>query len=461
MAYYPTETDDTIAAIATPIGKGAISIIRVSGNKALSILSLVFEPASKFKNLKKSYLIGNIISDNKVIDKVVVWVKKGKNSYTGEDLVEVNCHGNPIITNLILDLIISKGARVAGPGEFTLRAFLNNKLDLIQAEAINDLINASSYSSIELSINNILGRLSDKIRTINESLKKILVNIEVALDHSEEDFIPYDPKFLKNEIYQIILNIDKFIESYKIGKELKHGISLSIIGKANVGKSSLFNLLIKRDKAIISHIAGTTRDVVEEYVEIDDFPIKLLDTAGIKKIAGHIEKEALKRTYKSIKSSNILLVLFDNSEELTNHDYLLAKEISQLECYKLIIINKCDLRQKINLNQLKNMFSDKEMIKISVSRETGIKKIEKKIVKYIKKFDLKNKLIINNLRHKTIFMNTNIYLKNVVQSLKNNYYFDVVASDLKKALNELGKLTGEYTTEKVLDDIFSNFCIGK
>ncbi len=464
MSTYYSETNDTITAIASPSGKGAISIIRVSGPDSISVLSNIFVSSSKGKTRKintSGTYIGFIKANNKIIDQVVVSVKKGPHTFTGEDTVEINCHGNPLISNLILDFTISKGARLADPGEFTYRAFINNKIDLIQAESINDIINAVSYSSVELSISNLKGRLSDKIKGISNSLKDLLISIEVTIDHSDDDYIPEDLTKVNHKIKGVIKEIETLIDSYSIARDIKQGINIAIVGRANVGKSSLFNLLIKRDKSIISHIAGTTRDVVEEYLELESNLIKMIDTAGIKKTKDHIEKEALKKTFRSIKSSDILLLLFDASNKLTRQDIELVKELSESNSYIIIILNKCDLKQVIDEKKLKEMFPKRTALKISVSRETGIKKIEDRIIKFIRSYDVKDKVVINNIRQKNILISTIKSLKHVIESMDNNYYFDIIASDLKKAIDELGKITGQYTTENMLNDIFSNFCIGK
>ncbi len=453
---------DTIAAISSPVGKGAISIIRVSGPMVFKILSKIFKPDFKSKNINKvGILTGNIINGKNVIDHVVILINKKPKTYTGEDLLEIQCHGNPIITNIIMNLLISHGTRMAGPGEFTLRAFLNDKIDLIQAEAINDLITSDTYSSIELALNQLKGELSGKINRIDQFLKKLLINIEVLIDHSEDNFFKTDLKGIKRKVDKIVLEIESLIDSYDIGTQIRKGLNISIIGKANAGKSSLFNLLIKRDKAIISPIPGTTRDVIEEFIELNNCLIKITDTAGLKKAINHIEKEALKRTVQSIEEANILLVLFDNSNRLNKDDTSLLDIIPDNNLFKIIIINKCDLASKTDPGKIRKMFPGNRVLRISVSRETGIKNLEAAIAGYTEKFDIKKNLIISNIRHKNIFISLNKHLKNMIKSIEDNLYYDIICSDLRKAVNELGKITGKYTTENMLEDIFSNFCIGK
>lgn len=461
MYAWHNDTFDTIAAIASPGGKGAISIIRVSGPDTFQLISKIFKPYNKKANIKKQGVyIGRIVHKT-IIDEVMVISRTNKKSYTGEDLIEINCHGNPLITNLILDLVIGKGARLAEKGEFTLRAFLNNKIDLIQAEAINDLINASSYSSAELALNNMKGRLSEKIKEIADSFKNSLIQLEVNIDHSDDDTISFNKKQMQKSIDKQKKQIEQLIASYDIGRDIKQGIQITIAGKANAGKSSLFNLLIRREKAIISHIAGTTRDVVEEHIILHNVSLKLIDTAGLKKTVGHIEKEAIKRTQKAIQRANIILVVCDGSKVMDKQDELLFNEVLQTQAHKIVLINKSDLKQNISIKQIKQAFPEQDIIHVSVSRETNIKLIEEKIISYLKKFDLHNKLIINNIRHKSILIQANQHLDHVTKGFKNEYYYDLIAAELRKALNILGQLIGHYSTEDMLTDIFSHFCIGK
>ncbi len=462
MNNFYSDIHDTIAAISTPVGRGAISIIRLSGSITFGIFKKIFISDLKSQNINNpGTYTGKIVNYNKAVDHVVIMAKKGPKSYTGEDLIEVHCHGNPLITNVILNLLISHGARMAGPGEFTLRAFLNNKIDLIQAEAVNDLIISNTYLSAQIALDYLKGKLSREIDSIDKFLKELLINLEVLIDHCEDNSLSIDLKEIKKKIKNRIIRIDNLINSYDIGEQIKKGINISIVGKTNVGKSSLFNLLIKRDKAIISPTPGTTRDIIEEYIELNNCLIKITDTAGVKEAANFIEKEALKRTARSIKDANILLIMFDNSIKLNKNDLMLAEQVSKSNIYKIIIVNKCELNSKIDFKKVRKLFLESNILRISVSRETGIKKLEHAITAFTEKFDIKKNLIINNIRHKNILINVNKHLNNIIKSIENNFYYDIICSDLRKAVDELGSLTGKYTTENMLEDIFSKFCIGK
>lgn len=460
---YNYNSDETITAIATPLGKGAISIIRITGVKSLMIISGLFQTGNyqKCRINKAGTYIGYIVAEDKIIDQVVLLVKKAPYSFTGEDLVEVHCHGSILITNMLLGLITSRGARLAEPGEFTLRAFLNNKIDLIQAESINDLINTKNISSMEMAVHNLSGRLSQEINAINKDLKELLINIEVRIDHPDEEMDILDTGDILKTVLLIRKKIDHLVHSYKTSQILHKGINIGIIGKANVGKSSLFNLLIKRDKSIISHIPGTTRDVVEEYIEIDHFPIKLIDTAGIKKTLNFIEDEALKRTYQAVKETSILFMVFDYSKALSRDDKILLDYIKDYKGHKLILLNKADLPKKLATDQLKRLLKGNKFINISAIRELNIKKIEDEVRKILDQFHLKEDHIISNVRQRDILVKTSNHLNNVIESIDQNLPFDIMAVDVKNAVNELGYLTGAYTDEDMLGDIFSHFCLGK
>jgi len=456
-------TEDTITALSTSPGKGAIGIIRISGKETYKILKKIFIPYNKKITLQKpGRYLGKIVNKGRVIDEVLLLTYKAPKSYTGEDLIEIHCHGNMLIVNMILNLLSSFGARPAGPGEFTLRAFLNNKLNLSQAEAINDLINANTYFSVEIALKNLDNHLSNYLNDIMIYLKELVVTFEVSIDHSEDEEKSFlDLMEIKKNLTKIIQKLKLLILSYEKGRLLRQGLNVVLLGKANVGKSSLFNLLIKRDKAIISPLPGTTRDVVEEYIEIDGYPIKIIDTAGFKNESDLIEKEALKRTFNSITTASILLVLFDNSSKFDENDILVIENVKKANSPFILILNKCDLKTRMDLKKIKKYFPKENIYKISVSRETGIKNVENALKNLLKKFDFVNEIIITNLRHKNILQETKFFLEKMIEGIEQNLYYDAIVSDLRKAINTLGQLTGEYTSENILEDIFSHFCIGK
>ncbi len=456
--------NDTIAAISTPIGKGAIGIIRISGEKALTIINSIFvRSALKKVNLiqKPGRYLGYIKFSKRIIDQVIIHFQKAPYSYTGEDLVEINCHGNMLILNAILNSLIQQGARLSYPGEYTYRAVLNKKMDLLRAEAVNDLINATNLLSLEKALQNLSGELSNDIKEIYKRLKNILLNLEVLIDHPEENLNITKPKNVYKEICIIKQKIKKLISSYELSQMYQKGITISIIGQTNVGKSSLFNLLIKRDKSIISHIPGTTRDLVEEYIEINKLPIKLVDTAGFKKPINHIEEQSIKKTEECMRHSQIILMMVDGSKVLTKENISLFQRLKIFSNKKIIIINKSDLKQRININQLKSYNKGESIINISVSRETEIKRLEQIIKKELKKFQFYEQGIVFNIRQKELLIKLDIYLNRVLDNLKKRLYPEIIAVDIRQALNELGVLLGAYTPEDMLKDIFSKFCIGK
>lgn len=461
MRNFDYDVNDTIAAVSTPAGKGAIHIIRVSGAKTLQIIRKIFRPALKSLKFttKPGLYLGYIQFKNQILDQVFITLKHKPRSYTGEDLVEIQCHGNPLITHSILNLLIDQGARSAYPGEFTLRAFLNKKIDLIKAEALNEIINSKNFYSLKISLNQYIGNTLNPITYLIDILKKIIINLEVLLDHPDDIKSTITTKQIKRKLFFILQQIQNLIGTSELRQIYDQGINIIITGSVNVGKSSLFNLMIKRDKSIISHIPGTTRDIIEEYIELNGYPIKLIDTAGIKKAANVIEVSALKKTMESLKNANIILIVFDNSKNLSVNDLKLITHIKKNNIIKIVIINKMDLKNKLSEKKIRKYFIKNKIVKISVSRETGIKDLEKAIVHAIHKIDYLGKNIILNLRQRQILHNAATALKAI---LKNSLTpVDILTEDIKKVLTLLCQLVGEYTTENMLEDIFSNFCVGK
>jgi len=453
--------NDTIVALATPYGKGAISIIRLSGPDSLKILKKIFRCKKDFT--RRGIYKGLIVDGNKIIDEAVVIVYRQPKSFTGEDLVEINCHGGIIITKNILNLCLKHNARLAERGEFSLRAFLNKKIDLVQAEAINDLVNAKSEKFVSVAISTLLGNFSKFINNISNKLKNLLVKLEVSIDHPDEDIEFINKSEIKRDIEEIISIIEEALSTAETGKFLNYGVNIVIVGKANVGKSTLFNLLIKKDKAITSEIPGTTRDAIEEWLDINGVPVKIIDTAGFKFKINKIEDKAILKTEEMINQSDLIIAMLDASVELDDFDIDLINKLNQLKKKIIFVVNKIDLPVKIDYDKFSNLIK-KNFIKISAKTSENISQLEKAIEKLVideKILVKKNDMIITNVRYENLLKESLNNLKNAKEALKGNLTEDLIASDIRRAIKSLEEITGEFTTEELLNSIFSNFCIGK
>lgn len=458
---------DTITALATPHGSGAIAIIRISGKKTFEIIDSVFFD----KNLKPKSLIskkGNtihfgVIAENGIIiDEVLVSVFKSPLSYTGEDSVEISCHGSTYIQQQILQLVLKHGARMANGGEFTLRAFLNGKFDLSQAEAVADLIASNSGLSHQVAMQQMRGGFSSKIKILREHLVNFASLIELELDFSEEDVEFANRDDLKKLIITITGIIEKLISSFEVGNVIKNGIPVAIVGKPNAGKSTLLNVLLEDDRAIVSDIPGTTRDTIEDEMVIDGVLFRFIDTAGIRTTSDIIEQIGVNKAFDAIKKSAIVIYLFD-AHELSSGDLKLEIDLikefignSQL----LIVANKIDVE---NVEDLQKEFTSFEpLIYISAKESKNISGLRKKLVSL---FDSRTvnttETIVTNARHSDALKRSNTALHKVLKGLNENIAGDLLALDVRYALDELGSITGEVTNEDLLDSIFTRFCIGK
>lgn len=453
---------DTIAIISSPQGQGAISIIRVTGNEAHKVLEKIFRPKVKRKKysdleVHKNYL-GIIQDKDEIIDEVIISKLEKPNSFTGEDMVEIFCHGSTYIQNRIMELLSDKGIRAANAGEFSLRSYMNGKMDLIQAEGISDLISSNSKTSHKIAINQMRGGVSSEIKKMRDELLNLTSLIELELDFSEEDveFASRD-KFLS-----LLNNVEKFIselvDSFKYGNALKDGIPVSIVGAPNVGKSTLLNSILNEDKAITSPIAGTTRDIIEDTFNIKGKLFRFIDTAGIRKTDDEIEKIGIARTLESIDKSEIILYLIDS----TTCDKDIGIEIDELNKLKkkyeeksiILILTKADLVKK----QIKR--SELNPILINTKEQKDVNYLKNKIIENLNQ-NFSNKLIITNSRHYSALSLAKKEINNVKEGLKNNIPSDLLTVDLKQVLYHLGEVTGEVTNDEVLSNIFSRFCIGK
>jgi tRNA modification GTPase len=444
---------DTICAISTPVGIGGIAIVRISGNMAIPIIKKMFP--SFPEKLQSHKLYYGFIIDNfsgKELDEVLVSVMKAPKSYTREDVVEINCHGGYIIAREVLEVLLKNGCRIAEPGEFTKRAFLNGRIDLSQAEAIQELISAKSKKAYEISEKNLKGFFKDKVNELKDTLSDILSEIESNLDFfDDEDIVNRDE--LKEKLSEILNRTEKIIKSFHTTKKYFYGINLVIIGPPNAGKSSLLNYILKKERAIISEIPGTTRDTIEEDVFINNIPVRLIDTAGIRDASDEIEAEGVKRAFEKTEEADIVIYLFDISKGLSKTDYEFLEKIKDKDV--LIVGNKVDLVKEDKVTE--TYFS------ISIKKNINMDMLEKLIFEKITESDkfLEDELVITNIRHFEIFKNFHQKIKTTLETLDFGNPLDMISYDINDALTELGKLTGEVTNEDILDKIFSNFCIGK
>jgi tRNA modification GTPase len=457
--------EDTITALATKAGESAVNIIKISGKNSIEIAQKIFKSKSqkKLKELKTySMIYGNIYDDkDEIIDEVLISIMKAPHSYTREDVVEINCHGGIAAVNKILDLVIKYGARLAEPGEFTKRAFINGRIDLTQVEAIADIIYAKTETSLKIAANNLKGILSQEIKNIRKNLLELIVDIEASIDFTEEDIeiISYDEmlkrvKFISNKLRELIKNEEK-------GEIIKNGIKVSIIGKPNVGKSSLLNLIIKKDKAIVTPIPGTTRDAVEEILYLNGIPVIMTDTAGIRESKNIIEKIGVNKSMSEIERSDILIVVIDNSRILTKEDMEILKKTKEKK--HIVCINKIDKKSKIDKAEIQKYIDKRFILEVSALKNTGINKLEEKIKDLTigkDRFEIEEKIIINK-RQKITIQKAKEAMDNAISAIKNKLSEEFPALDLRNAYNLLGEIIGENTNEDILNGIFKKFCIGK
>ena len=453
---------DTIAAISTPRGEGGIGIVRISGSDSLCILTKIFKPISKkevgeLRNFSINY--GHLYDGEELVDEVLVSIMKGPNTYTKEDIVEINCHGGFLITEKVLELVLKNGARIAELGEFTRRAFLNGRLDLTQAEAVIDLIHGKTDKSISLSLNQLRGDLREQIDVLKKQLLDVSAHVNVVLDYPEEgidDPLPHD---LVDNLHNVVNTTDALIKSYNKGKMIKEGIKTAIVGKPNVGKSSLLNSVLREERAIVTHVAGTTRDVIEEVVNLNGIPLVLVDTAGIRKTDDLVENIGVEKSKELIEKADLVLFVVDNSRELDEEDLRIHDRINADKVIGLI--NKTDIESKLDVTPLTKI---KKWIKISALEKIGIDSMEKEIYSYVisgQIEDSSQKLVITNVRHKSALEKTKQAVENIFETIEMGLPMDLIAVDLKEALDSLSEVTGEISNEDLLDHIFSNFCVGK
>ena len=454
----------TIVSISTAPGIGGIGIIRMSGENTFGILDKIFVQKNK-QNINdiKGYSMkyGHIIDNGEIIDEVLVSYFKAPKSYTTEDMCEINSHGGNVIEKKILELCLKNGAILAEPGEFTKRAFLNGRIDLAQAESVIDVINAKSYREAKSGIKQLEGFLSNKIKEIKQEILDVLVNIEVTIDYPEYDIPEVQENEIKDMLKSVGAKLEKLEKSFDNGRIIKEGIKTAIIGKPNAGKSSLLNAILNEDRAIVTDIAGTTRDTIEEYVNVKGIPLRLVDTAGIRRTADIVEKIGVEKSIEKANEADLIIAIFDSSKNLDAEDLEILKLIKNKKA--IILLNKSDLNVVIDENDKRLRDVTQNILKISALNKTGIEELYDKISEMfnLNEINLDNEVLITNVRHKNLISKAIENVKMANETLNNNMPIDIITIYIKQILDDLGEITGDEVTEDVINEIFSKFCLGK
>lgn len=456
----------TIVAISTAPNVGGIGIVRISGEDCFDIINKIFKAKNK-KNIEdiNGYTMqyGTILNpeNSKVIDEVLVSYFKSPKSYTTENMCEINSHGGMIILKEILDLVLKNGATLAKPGEFTERAFENGRIDLIQAEAVIDLINSKSKKEAEASINQLEGFLSNQIKLIREKILKLMVNIEVSIDYPEYDIDEVSYENAKTVLEDAKNDLEKLLDTFENGKIIKEGIKTAIIGTPNAGKSSLLNKLLREERAIVTEYAGTTRDSIEEQIIIDGIPFRIIDTAGIRQTDNEIEKIGIKKSKEIASGSDLIIAIFDGSKNLDDNDKEILKYIENKKA--IIIINKIDLKQQNTERDILSFCKDKKALKLSLKENIGINELYSELVNMfnINEINIDGENIITNERHKNLIEKAINCLNEAINSINNNLPIDIISINIKEILENLAQITGENVSEDIIKEIFSKFCLGK
>lgn len=457
---------DTIAAISTPPGEGAIGIVRLSGDDAVAIVDRLYQAGSKRLADVASHTInyGHIYNPktNEMIDEVMVSIMRAPKTFTREDVVEINCHGGVVSVNRLLQAILQNGARMAEPGEFTKRAFLNGRIDLSQAEAVMDLIRAKTDRAMDVALRQLDGDLSNLIRNIRQIILNTLAEVEVNIDYPEYDDVEeVTTKLLMEKTIEVKGHVEQLLHTAKQGKILREGLETAIIGRPNVGKSSLLNRLIREEKAIVTDIAGTTRDTIEEYVNVNGVPLKLVDTAGIRETEDVVERIGVERSRKALQEADLILLLLNQSEELSPEDIALLEASQQMN--RIILLNKSDLEARVTPADLANWSEPEKVISTSMLDQVGLDLLEKQISEmfFAGETGEQDATYISNVRHIALLNDTVAALEEVLSGIEADMPVDLVQIDFTHAWELLGEITGDTVQDELLTQLFSQFCLGK
>lgn len=455
---------DTIAAISTPIGEGAIGIVRLSGAEAIDIAKKLYQGADLSKVKSHTIHYGKVVEPESghLVDEVMTTVMLAPRTYTREDVVEINCHGGMVAVNRVLELLLENGARLAEPGEFTKRAFLNGRIDLSQAEGVMDLIRAKTDKAMSVAVHQVEGRLSTLIQKLRNELIETIAQVEVNIDYPEYDDVEEMTHELMNtKTADVLKEINRLLQVARQGKILREGIKTGIIGRPNVGKSSLMNTLVQETKAIVTEIPGTTRDTIEEYVNVRGVPLQLIDTAGIRETEDIVEKLGVERSHQVLKESDLLLFVLNYNESITEDDRKLFEAIKGLQT--IIILNKTDLPKKINLKDMKELAKDRPIIPMSVLEDEGIDELEKAIADlfYAGEVETGDFTYVSNARHIQLLKEARRHLKEAREALALGTPLDLVQIDITRSWELLGEIIGDTASEALIDQLFSQFCLGK
>lgn len=455
--------DDTIAAISTPFGEGGISIIRISGPEAFSLTDRIFQGDVRPSESPSHRVLHGRIRDpenSDVLDDVLLILMRAPSTYTAENVVEINCHGGILVTRRILQTVLNCGARLAEPGEFTKRAFLNGRIDLAQAEAVLDIIRSRTPTGLTKGLEQLAGNLSKKIEDLRGLLIEILAQLEVAVDFSDSDIQPIQRDQLQASLKETLRSVEMLIETSDTGRLVREGAKLAIVGQPNVGKSSLLNALLMEDRAIVSSVPGTTRDTIEEWLNIDGFPLKIIDTAGLGSSEGEVEKEGERRAVDRLEGADLVLFMVDGSMPLDHKDEHIARSLNG-KTY-VVVVNKSDLPQQIDIKEVKKSIGG-TVLNISALKKRGLGDLKRSILERITegRNPLVEGVVVTHLRHREVLAKTRKALLRALETTGEGLSEELIAVDVRDALVTLGEITGETTTEEILDTIFSEFCIGK